>query len=87
MRRFLTLLEHEYSTQQLALLCLSLLQQCRCPRHACTLTPMTDVRKPYLYEYLRRIKPADFEIHEVTTNGSLSTGTSSTTESIAPLIF
>jgi hypothetical protein len=30
-------------------------------------------------------EPADLKIHEATTDTSLSTGTSSTTESIAPL--
>jgi hypothetical protein len=30
-------------------------------------------------------EPVDLEIHEVTTGASLSTGTSPTTESIAPL--
>jgi hypothetical protein len=42
-------------------------------------------RRPYSYEHLRRIELADLEIHEVTTGASLSTGTSSTTESITPL--
>ena len=37
------------------------------------------------YEHLRRIVPADLEIHEVTTGVSLSTGTSPTTESITSL--
>ena len=45
----------------------------------------THVRKPYLYEHLRRTEPADLEIHKVTTGTSLSTETSPTTESIAPL--
>jgi hypothetical protein len=45
----------------------------------------THVRKPYPYEHLRRTALADLEIHEVTTGTSLSTGTSSTIESIAPL--
>ena len=43
------------------------------------------VRKPYPYEHLRKTEPADLEIHEVTTGASLSTGTSPTTKSIAPL--
>ena len=37
------------------------------------------------YEHLRRTEPADLEIHEVTMDVSLSTETSLTTESIAPL--
>ena len=37
------------------------------------------------YEHLRRTEPADLEIHEVTMDASLSTETSLTTESIAPL--
>jgi hypothetical protein len=37
------------------------------------------------YEHLRRTVPTDLEIYEVTTGASLSTGTSPTTESIAPL--
>ena len=45
----------------------------------------THVRKSYPYEHLRRTEPADLEIHEVTTYASLSTGTSPTTKSIAPL--
>jgi len=45
----------------------------------------THIRKLYLYEHLRRTEPADLEIHEVTIGTSLSTGTSPTTESIAPL--
>ena len=45
----------------------------------------THVRKPYPYVHFRRIKPADLEIHEVTACTSLSTGTSSTTESITPV--
>jgi hypothetical protein len=40
----------------------------------------TRVRKPYLYEHLRRTEPADHEIHEVTTSVSMSIGTSPTTE-------
>jgi hypothetical protein len=39
----------------------------------------------YTYEHLRRTELADLEIHEVTTTASMSTGTSSTTESIASL--
>jgi hypothetical protein len=41
--------------------------------------------KLYLYKHLRRTEPTNLEIHEVTTDASLSTGTSPTTESIAPL--
>ena len=37
------------------------------------------------YEHLRRIEPADLEIHKVTTGALLSTGTSLTTERITPL--
>jgi hypothetical protein len=36
-------------------------------------------------KHLRKTEPADFEIHEVTTDTSMSTGTSFTTESITPL--
>ena len=43
------------------------------------------IRKLYLYEDLRRIEPTNFEIDEVTTDVLLSTGTSPTTESVAPL--
>jgi hypothetical protein len=46
---------------------------------------MNTVHKPYPYEHLRKTEPADLEIHEVTTGTSLSTGTSPTTECIAPL--
>jgi hypothetical protein len=46
---------------------------------------MTHVRKTYPYKHLRRTEPVDLEIYEVTTGASLSTGTSPTTESIAPL--
>jgi hypothetical protein len=35
--------------------------------------------------HLQRTEPADLEIHEITIGVSLSTRTSSTTESIAPL--
>jgi hypothetical protein len=37
------------------------------------------------YEHPRRTEPVDLKIHEVTTGVSLSTGTSPTTECIAPL--
>ena len=43
------------------------------------------VRKLYLYEHLWRTEPINLEIDEVTTDVLLSTGTSPTTESIAPL--
>jgi hypothetical protein len=39
----------------------------------------------YLYKHLRRSKPIDLEIHEVTTGVSLSTGTSPTTKTIEPI--
>ena len=45
----------------------------------------THVCKTYPYEHIRRTEPADLEIHEVTTDASLTTGTSPTIESIAPL--
>jgi hypothetical protein len=45
----------------------------------------THVCKPYPYEHLRRTKPTDLEIHEVTTDALLSMGMLPTTESIAPL--
>ena len=48
--------------------------------HARTLTPLwTHVRKPYPYEYLRRLSRQIIEIDEVITGASLSTGTSPTT--------
>jgi hypothetical protein len=54
--------------------------------YAHTLTPIyTHVRKPYAYEHFRGTEPADYEIHEGTAGASLSTGTSPTTESIAPV--
>jgi hypothetical protein len=40
---------------------------------------------PTPYKHLRMTEPADLGIHEVTTGASLSTGTSPTNESIAPL--
>jgi hypothetical protein len=48
-------------------------------------TLWTHVRKPYPYKHLRRTGLADLEIHEVTTCFSVSTETSPTTKSIAPL--
>jgi hypothetical protein len=54
----------------------------------------THVHSPYEHKYtnptpsyghLQKTKPVDLKIHEVTTGASLSTGTSSTAESIAPL--
>jgi hypothetical protein len=45
----------------------------------------THIRKPYPYEHLWRTELVDLEIHEVTTDASLSRGTSPTTESITPL--
>ena len=49
--------------------------------NARTLIPLwTHVRKPYLYEHLRRLSRQILEIDEVTTRASLSTGTSPTTE-------
>jgi len=45
----------------------------------------THVCKPHPYEHLRRTEPTDLEIHEVTTDVSLLTGTSPITENIAPL--
>jgi hypothetical protein len=47
--------------------------------------PGTHVCKPYLYEHIRRTESANLEIHKVITGASLSTETSPTTESIAPL--
>jgi hypothetical protein len=44
----------------------------------------THIRKTYPYENLRKTKLADLEIHEVTTDALMSTGTMPT-ESIAPL--
>jgi hypothetical protein len=37
------------------------------------------------YEHLQSTEPTGLEIHEVTVGASLSTGTSPTTESIAPI--
>jgi hypothetical protein len=47
--------------------------------------PMNTRTQTYPCEHFRRIEPADLEIHEVTTDASLPTGTSPTTKSIAPL--
>jgi hypothetical protein len=40
---------------------------------------------PYPYEHFWRTVPADLEIYKVTTGALLLTGTSPTTESIAPI--
>jgi hypothetical protein len=50
-----------------------------------TLTPMNTLRKPYLYEHLRKTEQDNRGIHEITTGVSLLMGTSSTIESIAPV--
>ena len=48
-------------------------------------TLWTHICKPYPYELLRKTEPTDLEIHEVITCALQLTGTSPTTESIAPL--
>jgi hypothetical protein len=55
------------------------------PQHVRTLTPINARTQILPYERLRRTESADLEIHEVSTGVSLSTKTSPTTESIAPL--
>ena len=53
------------------------------PQYACTLTCMSTRTQTLPLLAPRRTEPADLEIHEVTTDASLSTRTSPTTESIA----